>query len=118
MSKPEHNDDRDQRHRALLTKWRGAYAQLWSYSPSHAQLTIRVEPSERRANLHIVCASSERICGPTSWDNSHFEFDRVVESGETIIKLRDASVGFEVSCSGLSLMEDVAPIYEATFKTS
>ncbi len=63
--------DREEKIRQVnerLAKWRGAHAQLWSYTAAHATLEVRLFFPHRPGNLYLVCSPCESIAGPVYWE--------------------------------------------------
>ncbi len=59
-----------QRQNEILQKWRGAHAQLWSYTASLAALEIRLFFEGQPANLRLLCSPCLSISGPVFWTNA------------------------------------------------
>jgi len=97
---------------ALLTKWSGAQARLWSYTADSRRLTIRLEAEERDGNLHIVVSDTEYVELPHIWWHSQicFSMERDNWHGRDVIVLTDREANVRVVGSRVDVWENVEPL--------
>ena len=103
------NQDISELSRALEASHGGA-AHIWQYKISHGELTIRLERSDVRGNVHLICSGCEYIAGRFSWRNTQIEFQF---SPDDRIVLSDDSNGFVLHCAIVRVLTNVDPVYWA-----
>jgi hypothetical protein len=86
----------------LISNWAGADAVLWSYSPSHRGLVIRLFSSKYLSCLDLRCSELHFICGPTKWSNSLLQIEKREGAG---LILKDATVAFEAHLETIDAVE-------------
>lgn len=98
----------------LLEKWNGGDAKLWSYRVSFQELVIRIEKSEVRGNLHVVCKPCLSLVLPrVFWKDCLIKI-AVVSCDELLgatFRVEDPSVGVVIECMGVHFHEDVDPVF-------
>ena len=85
-----------------LVSFRGAGAEIWSYTTSHSKLVLRLR-HESAGILNIVMEDVYGIWGPVAWPDSQLSVTKDEASKEYIV--RDSCAGFLVTC-GLVLATD------------
>lgn len=97
---------------ALLTKWSGAQARLWSYTADGRRLTIRLETEERDGNLHIVISGTEYVMLPHIWWHSQicFSVERDNWHGRDVTVLTDREANVRIVGSRVDAWENVEPL--------
>lgn len=96
---------------SLLAKWRGGRAKVWDFSPTHNKLTLRVDRSNTKGNIHLICGGCSYMRGPFSWATCCLDI-RPSDSADSKIVVFDKGVGFELVCIVLSVEETVEPVYQ------
>jgi hypothetical protein len=84
----------------VLTKWRGAHAQLWSYTASLASLEIRLYYDDPCTSLSLICSPCVSIAAPVYWERSEL----VVADESTddeLFALRDGGADVLIRCRQL-----------------
>jgi hypothetical protein len=87
---------------AVVKRWSGAGAELWSYCTSHSKLILRLRASDRKV-LYLVMEDVLAIWGPVAWPNSELTISRDVAAKEWIV--RDVRAGFCVPCGLVNATE-------------
>ena len=92
---------------ALLAKWFGGRAGLWSFEPTHSTARLHVRLPVRAEILELVCVGCIRISGPVHWQGSNLEVTTEYDPSEhaSLRVLRDRKAGFEVRCLSLGGIE-------------
>jgi hypothetical protein len=93
----------------ILEKWRGAHAQLWSYTASLATLEIRLFFDDRFGNLHLVCSPCVSISSPAFWERCELAV-AADSADDDLFVVRDAAASVRVLCRQLSTSENVQPL--------
>jgi len=76
---------------ALLNRWRGVDARLWTLSSAHPILLIVLCDHQRPGSLEIACIAPERIEAPHRWTNSNLNIQndgdlfRVIDEGARVL---------------------------------
>lgn len=98
----------------FLKRWNGGSARIWHFQVSHCSLTIRIEKTGARGNLHINCGGPEFIHGPFRWDDCAIDIQiETDEKGEAVRYLvRDEKADFELRTENISIAENCKPIYK------
>jgi hypothetical protein len=81
----------------ILEKWRGAHAQLWSYTASLAALEIRLFFDDRAGNLHLVCSPCVSIASPVFWKTSALAV-AADSADDDLFAVRDAAASARILC--------------------
>ena len=96
----------------VLKKWRGAQAQLWSYTASLASLEIRLYYDDPSSGLSLICSPCVSISAPVYWQRSEL----VVASGSTdddLFALRGAGADVLIRCRQLWTSEKAEPPFSS-----
>jgi len=88
-----------------LDNWRGAGAELWSYSTSHSRLVLRLRNPKKEV-LYIIMEDVYAIFGIVSWPNS--DLVAMYNDARREWLVRDIRSGFVAPC-GLVRLSDVDP---------
>jgi hypothetical protein len=89
----------------VLRKWRGADAQLWSYTASLATLEIRLFFEQLPGNLYLVCSPCESIAGPVCWKRCELSVGED-HSEDGLFLVQDKGAGFRLLCHQLHTFEN------------
>ena len=108
MTPEERCRDRLRHFPTLLARWRGGRAKMWELTISLKTLTIRIERTGVRGNLHVACMSPTHIHGPVYWDDCDIEI-ALVEGGGVIV--RDVRAGLEIHAAHVEVAENCKPVY-------
>jgi len=92
----------------MLDRWRGGRARMWELTISIKSLTIRVERSGVRGNLHVACIAPTHICGPVEWSDCDIEI--ALAAGDTFV-VRDRRAGLEVHAGHVEVKENCSPVF-------
>lgn len=92
----------------LLHRWHGGRARFYNLTDSHRSLTIRVEKTDVKGNLHLTF-SPVHICGPVEWSPAHLEV-KLNADGHYVIYDEEADVTI-ISDGGIEIAENVQPVY-------
>lgn len=101
----------------LLRQYTKANVQIWAFHISHKRLAIRLSYLNSLEVLYVFVVSAEYITGPFSWSGSNITIVKEIDdvTSESIYKITDKVVGFElVSSGGFSLAQGL----ESEFGTS
>src|SRR5262245_31476053 len=99
--------------RTFLSRWNGAWADLWSLTPSLKTLRILIRRVEHGnplpGNLLISCIDPVTIKGPVRWNNCDLRVTTTILPGgqETGFLVEDDLVGLEIICGALEVAENV-----------
>jgi hypothetical protein len=94
----------------VLAKWRGAHAQLWSYTASLATLEIRLFSEDRPGNIHVVCSPCLSITGPVYWEGCQLTVD-AEDAEDGLFCLCDKGASVRVLCRQVYTFENVEPLF-------
>jgi hypothetical protein len=94
----------------VLEKWRGASAQLWSYTAALATLEIRLFAGQRPGNLYVVCAPCVSIAGPVYWEGCELAVADE-PSDEDLFLVRDVGASVRILCRQLYTFENAEPVF-------
>jgi hypothetical protein len=96
----------------VLKKWRGAHAQLWSYTASLASLEIRLYYDDASTSLSLICSPCVSIAAPVNWERSEL----VVADDSTdddLFALRDGGADVLIRCRHLWTSEKADPPFSS-----
>lgn len=93
---------------AMLERWRGADARLWTLTSGHPTLTILLTRPNKKQCLLIHYASPASIEAPRHWSPS----DIHVELAEEMFRVRDTQSAVSIEECGVSLSEQPIPPWE------
>jgi hypothetical protein len=101
----------------VLSEWRGAAAQIWTYNVSLKRMAIRVYRPREPNEMYVRAGGCEYIVGPFSWENSDIQ---IVNDLTELISCRiiDEKVGFELRCGAASILLGPATAPDEIFDSS
>jgi hypothetical protein len=94
----------------FLEKWRGAHAQLWSYTAAHATLEIRLFSDRLPGDLRVVCSPCVSIAGPVYWEECGLTVG-ADNSDEGLFFVCDKRASVRVVCRQMYTFENVEPLF-------
>jgi hypothetical protein len=93
----------------LLASWRGARAKIWLFHVTHLKLAICLSRFKEREACYITATGCLRIAGPFSWKSADISITRqVLGHNMSQYTVTDQSAGFELVCSGASVIRGAA----------
>jgi hypothetical protein len=104
-----------------LEQVNGYTAQVWSYTVSHAKLTIRFVTLDGGKNAYVVFRACEQISLPTGWLNAKLrvEVERLTKANDPVkrsnetdrfrLRVTDEAANVVVCCGGADAYDDVPP---------
>lgn len=95
---------------AAIVQSRDGIANLWGYSASLSELSIRITWLGTSENIHLVCNGCTRIEASTSWSNVNFECHQP-KSGE--VRLIDQKARFLLICGQIRVFRNIEPMFVA-----
>jgi hypothetical protein len=107
---PTSREQQIRRLNEILEKWRGAHAQLWSYTASLAALEIRLFFDDRVGNLHLVCSPCVSIASPVFWETCALAVAADAADADLFV-VRDAGASVRILCRQLSTSEHAEPVF-------
>jgi len=99
----------------------GYTAQVWSYTVSHAQLTVRFVTLDGAKNVYVVFRACESISLPTGWLSAKLdvEVERLTKRDDPVkrsneddrfrLRVSDKAAVVAVCCGGVDVYHDVPP---------
>jgi hypothetical protein len=99
-------------HAAELSRWRGAHVALWIFHVTHKRLALRLSRRDESEVLYIVAVGCESIAGPFAWEAADVS---IVQSGDRA-RVVDASAGFELGCSSITLVKGPSTEFDTSFE--
>src|SRR5947208_3311914 len=69
----------------LLKRWKGGQARMYELTSSHKTLTIRIERSKVKGNLHVACLAPLHIHGPLEWSDCDLEI-AIIGDSEFVVR--------------------------------
>jgi len=94
----------------VLQTWRGAHAQLWSYTAALATLEIRLFWDGRIERIHLVCSPCVSIAAPVYWERCDLTVGDDPCDG-SIFLVRDEGASVRILCRQLYTFQNVEPLF-------
>jgi hypothetical protein len=94
----------------VLQKWRGAHAQLWSYTAALATLEIRLFCEQRSENIHVVCSACVSLAAPVYWESCELAVSDH-PADDSLFQVSDRGASVRILCRQLYIFENVEPLF-------
>ncbi len=97
----------------ILLKWKGSRSKLILYHVTFNILEIRLERETKMGNIHLICSPCEYMRMPVLWKVGTVDIETIKEwkpLGNTY-KISDEFNSFEIVCNGVTLAENVHPVF-------
>lgn len=95
-----------------LASWEHARADIWMFHVTHKRLALMLSRQDEPEVLYVVAVGCERMVGPFSWDSSELV---VIQEGATV-RVVDLNVGFELTCSSITLVKGLSTELDTSFE--
>ena len=86
----------------LLSRWRGANAQLQEMTSSHRTLRVFLQSAGQNGFLLVACIDPQHIDAPVSWGNANIEISADENDGFVVL---DEKAGVRIRTGGVEVKE-------------